>query len=108
MEDSKDPLVQVYPPGKTRSSWVVLAKDPQQLEIFREKRFTTQYPYKHQVTKKNAAGVEVPETPPINVWQPMKPNPLVRTWTDDYADVLDGSAFEASAVGAKIVRPALS
>ncbi|CAN5211040.1 fused MFS/spermidine synthase [soil metagenome] len=81
-------LMQIAPPGKTQSSWVVLAKNPDTLRVFAEDRFRTQYRYKFDLTHTDAQGREVPDEPPFNAWQPLEGHPLVKPWTDDYSDVL--------------------
>lgn len=86
-EDGR-PLGQYCLHGKTQSTWVVLAKDPKLLDVFRDERFTTSYRYMNPPMIKDALGNDVPKPPPINEWKLMTARPGVKPWTDDYADVL--------------------
>jgi hypothetical protein len=66
-----------YPPGKSQSTWVVLAKKPEALAAFRDEKYTTKYrpeTFDHELKP--------------NRWREMVVVPQVRAWTDDYADVL--------------------
>jgi hypothetical protein len=85
-EDSYE--LQDAPPGKTSSSWVVIAKDVDRLKVFAEDRFTTQYRYAKEPVRIDADGTRTPLVPGINRWQPLAGNDLVKPWTDDYSDVL--------------------
>jgi hypothetical protein len=75
--DSWYDSTQEYPPGKSQSTWVVLAKKPETLEIFKEERYTTRY--------RSESFDKVPE---VIRWRPMEAEPKLRVWSDDYADVL--------------------
>lgn len=68
---------QEYPPGKSQSTWVVLAKKPETLEIFKDDRYTTRYRYE-----------TFDKDPPTIGWRPMETDAKLRVWSDDYADVL--------------------
>ena len=57
----------LVPPGKTQSSWVVLARKPDTLAPFLGDEFKTQFG---------------------RAWHPLETDPAVRVWTDDYSDVL--------------------
>ena len=67
----------IVPLGKTQSSWVVLARRPEQVAVFDGPEFVTTYPSKY-------ANIE----PRVNTWTPLTTDPAVPAWTDDYADVL--------------------
>jgi hypothetical protein len=68
---------QLAPIGKTQSSWVVLARRAEQLKVFDQPQFTTSYEYRY-----------LDAVPPTNRWSELHTDPAVRTWTDDYSDVL--------------------
>ena len=68
---------QEYPPGKSQSTWVVLAKKPETLEIFNDERYTTRYRYESFDREPTPIG-----------WRPMTSEPKMRVWSDDYADGL--------------------
>lgn len=75
--DSWFDSTQEYPPGKSQSTWVVLAKKPETLEIFRNERYSTRYRY------------ESFDREPVPIyWRTMENEPKLRVWSDDYADVL--------------------
>ncbi len=76
-EDSWTDSLQEFPPGKSQSTWVVLARKPATLEPFKQEKYTTSY------------RLETFDREPIaNKWEPMRVEPRLRVWTDDYADVL--------------------
>lgn len=75
--DSWFDSTQEYPPGKSQSTWVVLAKKPETLEIFQDERYTTRYRYESFDRAPDPIG-----------WLPMRVEPKLRVWSDDYADVL--------------------
>ncbi len=75
--DSWFDSTQEYPPGKSQSTWVVLAKKPETLEIFKEDRYTTRY-----------RSESFDKEPVPMGWRAMDVEPKLRVWSDDYADVL--------------------
>lgn len=89
IDDIDSRQAQYAPPGKTQSSWVVLTRNPKLVEALKGDRYTTQYTYRYVPSRFDTQrNEEIPDIPPINRWQPMNPNDLVKPWTDDYADVL--------------------
>ena len=78
MNDSWIDETHNHPPGKTQSSWVVLAKNPARLEAFKRPEFGIVYTHK--------LSPELISEP--RVWQPLKPHESVKLWTNDYSDVL--------------------
>ena len=78
MNDSWIDETHNHPPGKTQSSWAVLAKNPARLEAFKRPEFGIVYTHK--------LSAELISEP--RLWTPLKPHESVKLWTDDYSDVL--------------------
>ncbi|QEL21123.1 fused MFS/spermidine synthase [Limnoglobus roseus] len=76
-EDSWADNLQEFPPGKSQSTWVVLARKPETLAPFKSNKYTTSYRFE-----------TFDREPEPNRWAPMRLEPQLRVWTDDYADVL--------------------
>jgi MFS family permease len=77
----------VAPPGKTQSTWVVLARDVSDLQVLAEDRFQSRYDYVNNPIKLSD-GTATFRPPTVCMWQPLKTHEYVHVWTDDYADVL--------------------
>jgi hypothetical protein len=73
---------------------MVLSRDPELLKPFADERFTTRYPWRKKVVVPISESEDqiqlenVDREAEVNRWKPVKADPDVKAWTDDYADVL--------------------